>query len=97
MVCVMVPTLVAIAASIIGMLSSLCMLVLFMAGLANAKPAQLQQGKWMMWGIVAVQVVSLAAAVWLMVKQKGWHASAVGIFPTVVVIVLIVILVKIEW
>lgn len=93
----MVQTLVAILASIAGLLSSLCMLILFMAGLANAKPAQLQQGKWMMWGIVAVQVVSLAAAVWLMVKHKGWYASAAGIFPLVVVIVLIVILVKIEW
>lgn len=39
----MVQTLVAIVASIIGVISSLCMLILFMAGLANAKPAQLQQ------------------------------------------------------
>ena len=93
----MVQTLVAILASIAGLLSSLCMLVLFMAGLANAKPAQLQQGKWMMWGIVAVQVLSLAAAVWLMVKHKPWIASAAAITPFVVVVVLIVILVKIEW
>jgi len=93
----MVQTLVAILASIAGVLSSLCMLVLLMAGLANAKPAQLQQGKWMMWGIVAVQVLSLAAAVLLMVRHKLWLASAAGIAPFVVVVVLIVILVKIEW
>jgi hypothetical protein len=73
------------------------MLILLMAGLANAKPAQLQQGKWMMWGIVAVQVVALSAAVLLMLKHKPWMASAAGIAPFVVVVVLIVILVKIEW
>ena len=94
---VMVQTLVAIVATIVGVISSLCMLVLLMAGLANAKPAQLQQGKWMMWGIVAVQVAALAAAVWLMVRHKPWWASAAGIAPLAVVIVLIVILVKIEW
>lgn len=93
----MVQTLVAILASIVGIMSSLGMLILLMAGLANAKPAQLQQGKWMMWGIVAVQVVALTGAVWLMLKHKPWMASAAGITPFVVVVVLIVILVKIEW
>jgi hypothetical protein len=93
----MVQTIVAILASIVGIISSLGMLILLMAGLANAKPAQLQQGKMMMWGIVLVQVVALVAAVWLMVKHKPWLASATGIAPFVVVVVLIVILVKIEW
>lgn len=93
----MLQTLVAILASIVGVLSSLCTLVLFTAGMANAKPAHLQQGKMMMWGIVLVQVVALTAAVWLMVKHKPWLASAAGIAPLVVAVVLIAILVKIEW
>jgi len=89
--------LLAILSSAVGVLSSLTMLVLLMAGLANAKEAHIQQGKWMMWGIVAVQAISLAAAIWLMVRHKHWYACAAGITPLVVVIALIVILVRIEW
>ena len=44
----MMQNVAAVAASIIGGISTLSMLVLLMAGLANAKPAQVQQGKWMM-------------------------------------------------
>lgn len=87
----------AIIASLIGMLASLCMLVLMMAGLANANEAHVRQGKWMMWGIVAVQLLSLIAAVWLTVQRKHVAASAVGFVPVVVAITLVVILVKIEW
>ncbi|HLO41520.1 MAG TPA: hypothetical protein VK176_10890 [Phycisphaerales bacterium] len=87
----------AIVASIVGVLSSLTMLILLMAGLANAKPAHLQQGKWMMWGIILVQAISLTAAVWLMVRHRHWHAAIAGVSPLIIVIVLIIILVKIEW
>lgn len=93
----MLQLLTPIAASIIGLLGSLSTLVLLMAGMANAKTAHLQQGKWMMWGIVIVQALSLTAAVWLMVRHKPWHASIAGIFPLIVVVVLIGILVEIEW
>ena len=88
---------VAILASVTSVLSSLCALVMMMAGLANSTPAQLEQGKWMMWGIVAVQVLSLAVAIWLMVRQKHWPASIVGIIPFVAVVTLVIVLVKIEW
>ena len=93
----MLPAIVAILASVTSVLTSLCMLVMIMAGLANAKPAQLEQGKWMMWGIVAVQVLSLAAAVWLMVRHKHWPASIAGIVPFVAVVTLVIVLVKLEW
>jgi uncharacterized membrane protein YfhO len=93
----MMQNVAAVAASIIGGISTLSMLVLLMAGLANAKPAQVQQGKWMMWSLVLLQVVVLAVGIVLMVKHKPWPAAIVGISPLMVVIVLIVILVKIEW
>ena len=44
-------------------MSTLSTLVLLMAGLANSKPAQIQQGKWMMWSLVLLQIVVLAAAI----------------------------------
>lgn len=93
----MIPYIAAILASVTSVLGSLCMLVLLMAGLANAKPAQLTQGKWMMWGIVAVQVLSLAITVWLMLRHKPWPASIVGMSPLVCVITLLIVLVAIEW
>ncbi|GJQ31000.1 MAG: hypothetical protein HBSAPP03_28840 [Phycisphaerae bacterium] len=89
--------LLAIVASIVGLLSSLTTLVMLMAGMANAKPAHLQQGKMMMWGIVLMQAIAIAGAVWLMVKHKPWYAAATGIFPLAAVVVLVIVLVWIEW
>ena len=90
-------TLAAVAALVVGLMSTLSTLVLLMAGLANSKPAQIQQGKWMMWILVLLQIVVLAAAILLMIKHRPWPAAIVGITPLFVVIVLIAILVKIEW
>lgn len=87
----------SIFASLVGVLSTLCMIVLLAAGLANAKRGQVQQGKWMMLGLLILQVAVLAGAIVLMVKEKPWPAAAVGISPLAVVIVLLVILVMIEW
>lgn len=94
---VMLQFILAIISSLFGMLASLCMLVLMMAGLANSNDVHLRQGKCMMWGIVAVQVVSLIAAIWLMVQRKHLVASMAGFVPVVVVVTLLVILIKIEW
>ncbi|MBL8874390.1 MAG: hypothetical protein JNM86_01185 [Phycisphaerae bacterium] len=87
----------SIFASLVGVFSTLCMIVLLAAGLANAKLPQIQQGKWMMWGLLIFQILVLTGAIWLMVKHKPWPAAAVGISPLVVVIALIVILVVTEW
>lgn len=97
MVGVMLQYLPAILALIVGVLSSLSMIVLLMAGMANANDAHLRQGKRMMLSIALMQLVVIAGCVWLMLVDRPWTASAVGIFPLVAVVVLIVILVKIEW
>lgn len=93
----MLAYLVAIAASIVGLLGSLSTLVLLAAGMANAKPAHLLQGKAMMWGILLMEAASLGLAIWLMVKHRPWPAATVGAFPLVAVIALITILWVIEW
>ncbi|MBL0869679.1 MAG: hypothetical protein IBJ18_03785 [Phycisphaerales bacterium] len=93
----MLQILPAISASFIGLLSSLGMIVMLMAGMANAKERQLRQGKRMMLAIAVMEVAALAGAVWLMVEDRPWLASAVGIFPLVAVVVLLIVLVKIEW
>lgn len=97
MVGVMLQYLPAILALIVGAFSSLSMIVLLMAGMANSKEDHLRQGKRMMLAIALMQLAVLVAGVWLMVADRPWSASAVGIFPLVAVVVLIVILVKIEW
>lgn len=93
----MLPLIGSILSCVIGMLSSLSMLVLLMGGLANAKETQIRQGKMMMLGIAVVEAISLAIAVWLMVQRKHGYASIAGAMPLAVVITMIVILVKIEW
>ena len=93
----MIQLFAAIAARLIGLLSSLSMLVMLMAGLANSKPPQIQQGKWMGLGILVVQVLSLAAAVWLMTQRRNLHASIAGLVPLACVVVLLIVLVRIEW
>lgn len=87
----------AIVASAIGVLSSVTMLVLLAASLANAKPANIQQAKWMALGIGLVQLLSLITAIWLMTRDKHWYAAAAGIFPLVAVLTLVIVLVRIEW
>jgi hypothetical protein len=93
----MLQLIAAISASILGVVSSLFTIVFLMAGLANAKPPAIQQGKSMMLGIVIFQAIALIAAIWLMTHRKHWYASVVGISPLVAVIVLIIVLVKLEW
>ena len=93
----MIQLFAAIAASLIGLLSSLCMLVMLMAGLANSSESELRQGKWMGLGVLLVQVLSLAASVWLMPQRRHLHASIAGLVPLACVIMLIIVLVVFEW
>lgn len=94
---VILQLIVAIVASIIGVLGSLSMLLILALGLANAKPANIQQAKWMALGIGVVQLASLAIAIWLMTRDKHWYAAGAGIFPLFAVIALTIVLVRIEW
>ncbi len=94
---VILQVILAIVACVIGVLSSLTMLVLLAASLANAKPASIQQAKWMALGIGVVQFASLVGAIWLMNHDKHWYAAATGIFPLFAVIALVIVLIGIEW
>lgn len=93
----MLHALVAIITSALGLVGSFGMLVLLMAGMANAKPDHIQQGKAMMWGIAIMQVVCLAGAIWLWTLRRPWHASAAGLAPLLIVAILLTVLVVVEW
>ena len=87
----------AILSMIVGILASLTMLVMLMAGGANSSEAQIRQIKWMMLSVAVVQVLALAGSIWLLIEHRGGLACAAGILPFVYAVVLVTVLVKLEW
>lgn len=87
----------AVLSTIAGCLATLTMLVMLMAGGANASPAHITQIKWMMLGISAVGVAGLVGGIWAVVAGRPWLGAGLGGLPVVVVVVLVVVLVKLEW
>ena len=87
----------AILSMIVGILASLTILVMLMAGGANSSEAQIRQIKWMMLSVAVVQVLALAGSIWLLIEHRGGLACAAGILPFVYAVVLVTVLVKLEW
>ena len=86
----------AFGANLIGIGSTLVMLVMLMAGGANSTDAQISRIKWMMLSIAIVALFSVAASIWAMVAGRLGIAAAVGIIPAVYCTVLVVALLRIE-
>jgi hypothetical protein len=93
----MLTTILAVIFILIGLLSSLVVVAMFLAGGANSSPAGIRQIKWMIASVVFVQALSLVSSIALLISERGWLAFAAGIFPSVYAIVLVVVLVKLEW
>lgn len=91
------PTVLAILSNILSVLAALAMLVLLLASGANAKPAAITQIKWMLAGVSAGTLISLAASIWLLTHQRPWPAVGVGLAPLLGVVILLVILTALEW
>ena len=88
---------VAIASMLVGVLATLVMIVMFLAGGANATEAAIRQTKWMMASVVVVQVVSLIGSIALLNAGRSGLACTAALAPVAYAIVLVTILVKIEW
>ncbi len=84
----MIGLIVAICSTLMGMLATLMMLVLLMAGGANSSPQQLFFIKMSMLGMLIIALVSVIAAVWLMIARHPWWAAAAGIAPLIAAIAL---------
>ncbi len=93
----MLPTILSIAAMLIGVVASLIVLFMFLFGAANSDPIQIRQMKWMVASVIFVQFVALGGAIGLLVVDRGWLACGVGLFPALYVIVLTIALVRMEW
>lgn len=91
------PTLAAILSNVISVVAALGMIVLLLAGGANAKPETITQIKWMTIGIGVLTLATLTISAWLAAHGRGWHAAGVGLLPTLVIVVLLIVLVKLEW
>lgn len=91
------PTLAAILSNVISVVAALGMIVLLLASGANAKPEAILQIKWMTIGIGVLTLATVAISAWLVTHQRAWHAAGVGLAPTLVIVVLLIVLVKLEW
>ena len=93
----MLTTILAITANLIGLLCSLVMIVMFLAGSANASPAVIDQMKWLHASVVLVQLLALSSSVAMLYFNRGWFACGAALLPIPFAIVLVTVLVVMEW
>ncbi|MBC7771537.1 MAG: hypothetical protein H7210_03475 [Pyrinomonadaceae bacterium] len=78
-----------VAAMILGLLSSLAMAGLLLAGSANITEAQQANIRLMLITTVVVGVLCLGGAIWAMVTGKPWVGAGVGAFPSSAIVALV--------
>lgn len=75
--------LITILATALGVLGSLCLLVLIMAATPNSTDAQLAAAKrWMLFIAIAGFAIPVAA-IWLGRTDRPWWGALVGILPAI--------------
>lgn len=84
-------TLLAILSIVAGLLATLTMLVMIMAGGANAKPNDIRILKIAMVSVIVVGLGATIAAVTLIVRGKSGLAALVGLIPVVFDVALVVV------
>jgi Kef-type K+ transport system membrane component KefB len=91
------PTLAAIVSNLVSVAAALGMIVLLLAGGANASPETIARIKWMSIGVGVVTLGAIAISAWLAAHGRPWHAAGVGLAPGLLVVVLLIVLMKLEW
>ncbi len=87
----------AVLGIVAGAAASLVMIVMLLAGGANAKPETITQIKWLMAATALVGLLAVIGAIWTFTQGKHGLSGALGVAPLVYVIVLTIVLVKLEW
>ncbi len=82
----------AIFASLVGLVASVVLLVLLLAGSPNSSPQQLATIKSWMIATGVVGVLGLVGAVWLMIVRRPMPAAAVGGAPALFCIIAFIIM-----
>lgn len=93
----MLATIFTVVSMVIGLVASLTMIVMFLAGSANSDPIALRQMKWMAASVILVQFMALGGSIGLLIVDHRWMACGTGLFPAIFVIILTIVLVRIEW
>lgn len=79
-----------ILATAVGLLGTLCLLVLIMAATPNSTDAQLAVAKrWMLFIAVAGFLIPVAA-IWLARTDRPWWGALVGVLPAVSLVGLLI-------
>lgn len=87
----------AITSLLFGVLVSLVMIVMFLAGGANSNAAKIRQIKWFLASVVAVELLSMSCSIGLLVAGQTGYACGVGLVPVLYAIALVAMLMKLEW
>lgn len=90
-------TVLAVLSILVGLLATLVMMTLVMAGGANAKPNDVRILKVTLVSVLVIGIASAVAATVLVVRGKNGPAALVGLVPVVVNIALVIIAVVTEF
>lgn len=93
----MLKFILAIFSIAVGLIASLFMEVMLMAGGANAKPRQIRELKLMMLGIALGALISALSAIWAMARDRLDLAIWLGLLPLIVSVALFAYLWVIEY
>jgi hypothetical protein len=94
---VMFATILTVVAMLSGMIASVTMVVMFLAGAANSDPIAIRQMKWMLASVVLVQFLALGGSSGLRIVARPWLACGAGLFPAVYAVILTTVLIRTEW
>ena len=87
----------AVLCMVVGVVGTLGMVVLMLAGTPNATPATLARIRWLVGATALVGVAALAGSVWAFARGRLGLSSAIGIVPLGFVVILGIVLVTMEW
>lgn len=87
----------ATCSNVLGVLATLCMVVMLLAGGANAKPADITILKVLIWATLAVGLLALIASIWVTLLARPMLGTAIGAAPILYVALLVIVLFSIEF
>lgn len=83
-----IPTVLGGLAVAGGLLCTLMLVILFLAGMPNSKPDDLRMIKLYTWGVFLGGLLCAVGGGWLLAAGRPWWGAGVGMLPFVGMIVL---------
>jgi hypothetical protein len=87
----------AVLSILVGGASTLCWMVLIVAGMPNSSPAQEAMLWRFFWAVATGGLLCATAAVALIVARRTGWATTAGAFPLAAFVVFLVVALAVEW